>query len=164
GSTTVEHTIPRSAQRADIRHEPDPARRAERDLLGLLGRIVRILCLLEIYGHTPHGAEWRACLGKHFAHWEAWARSARAENKKQKAKGLEPEPFVKPMLWILATAFSMSMRRKLDVKTRPGWPKGVPLPRYHGTTASQAGGRVLAGAGPLPRTPPERRQRLLPVS
>jgi hypothetical protein len=102
GPTTVEHTIPRSTQRADIRHDPDPARRAERALLGLLGRIVRILCLLEIYGHMPHGAEWRACLGKHFAHWEAWARRARAENRKQKAKGLPPEPFIRPMLWILA--------------------------------------------------------------
>jgi hypothetical protein len=117
GATTVEHTIPRSTQRADIRHDPDPARGAERALLGLLGRTVRILCLLEIYGHTPRGAEWRACLGKHFAHWETWARRTRAENRKQKVKGLDPEPFIKPMLWILTVAFSKPMRRVLEVKT-----------------------------------------------
>src|SRR5580704_8965045 len=145
GATTVEHTIPRSAQRADIRHDPDPARGAERALLGLLGRIVRSLCLLEIYGHMPHGAEWRACLGKHFAHWEAWARRVRAGNRQQKAKGLEPEPFIKPMLWILAVAFSKPMRRKLDVKTRPGWPKGV---YFHGHDVYRVG---IVVANELPR-------------
>jgi hypothetical protein len=145
GPTTVEHTIPRSTQRADIRHDPDPARGAERARLGLLGRIVRILCLLEIYGHMPHGAEWRACLGKHFAHWEAWTRRARAENRKQKAKGVDPEPPVKPMLWILAVAFSRSMRRKLAVKTRPGWPKGV---YFHGRDLHRVG---IVVANELPR-------------
>src|SRR5580704_12864632 len=145
GATTVEHTIPRSAQRADIRHDPDPARRAERALLGLLGRIVRSLCLLEIYGHMPHGAEWRACLGKHFAHWEAWARRVRAGNRQQKAKGLEPEPFIKPMLWILAVGFSKTMLRKLEVKTRPGWPKGV---YFHGRDLYRVG---IVVANELPR-------------
>jgi len=145
GATTVEHTIPRSTQRADIRHDPDPAREAERALLGLLGRIVRSLCLLEIYGHMPHGAEWRACLGKHFAHWEAWARRVRAENRKQRAKGQEPEPFIEPMLWILAVAFSKPMRRKLDVKTRPGWPKGV---YFHGRDVYRVG---IVVANELPR-------------
>src|SRR5580700_3812848 len=119
--------------------------RGERALLGLLGRIVRSLCLLEIYGHMPHGAEWRACLGKHFAHWEAWARRVRAENRKQKAKGLEPEPLIKPMLWILAVAFSKPMRRKLDVKTRPGWPKGV---YFHGRDVYRVG---IVVANELPR-------------
>ena len=119
--------------------------RGERALLGLLGRIVRSLCLLEIYGHMPHGAEWRACLGKHFAHWEAWARRVRAGNRQQKAKGLEPAPFVKPMLWILAVAFSKSMRRKLEVKSRPGWPKGV---YFHGRDLHRVG---IVVANELPR-------------
>jgi hypothetical protein len=114
-------------------------------LLGLLGRVVRILCLLEIYGHMPHGAEWRACLGKHFAHWEAWARRVRAENRKQKAKGLLPEPFVRPMLWILTVAFSKTMLRKLEVKSRPGWPKGV---YFHGRDLHRVG---IVVANELPR-------------
>src|SRR3954452_975062 len=41
--TPVEHAISRSAQRADIRHDPDPARAAERARLGLLGRIAEVL-------------------------------------------------------------------------------------------------------------------------
>ena len=36
-------------------------------------------------------------------------RKARAENRTRKAKGLRPVPFVKPMLWILAVAFSEPM-------------------------------------------------------
>src|SRR5262245_8311643 len=60
GRTSVEHSIPRSAQRADIRHDPDPARRAERARLGLLGHIAEVLCLIEVYGHAPGGGELRA--------------------------------------------------------------------------------------------------------
>jgi hypothetical protein len=125
GPTTVEHAIPRSAQRADIRHDPDPARASERARLGLLGRIAEVLCLMEVYGHAPGGGELRACLSKHFAHWEACARRARTENRRRKARSLDPEPFVEPMLWIIVTAVSEPMLRKLMVKTRTGWPPGV---------------------------------------
>jgi hypothetical protein len=121
GLTTVEHAISRSAQRADIRHDPDPACTAERARLGLLGRLAEVLCLIEIYGHAPAGAELRACLSKHFAHWEAAARRGRAH----KTRGLDPEPFVEPMLWILAVTVSAPTLRKLRVRTRPGWPPGV---------------------------------------
>jgi hypothetical protein len=136
GPTTVEHAIPRSAQRADIRHDPDPARGAERARLGLLGRIAEVLCLIEVYGHAPGGGELRACLSKHFAHWEACARRARAENRRRKAKGLDPEPFASPMLWILAVAVSEPMLRKLKVKTRAGWPPGV---YFHGDDLYRVG-------------------------
>jgi hypothetical protein len=145
GLTTVEHAILRSAQRADIRHDPDPARGAERAQLGLLGRIAEILCLIEVYGHAPGGGELRACLSKHFAHWEACARRAREENRRRKAKGLDPEPFVEPMLWILAVAVSEPMLRKLKVKTRAGWPPGV---FFHGDDLFRVG---IVVASQLPR-------------
>ena len=125
GPTTVEHPIPRRTQRADIRHDPDPARVAERALLGLLGRIAEILCLIEIYGHALDAGELRACLCKHFAHWEAYVLRMRAENRKRKAMGLDPEPLIKPMLWILAVTVSGPMLRKLRARTKPGWPPGV---------------------------------------
>jgi hypothetical protein len=145
GRTTVEHAISRSAQRADIRHDPDPAHTVERARLGLLGRIAEILCLIEVYGHAPDGGEWRACLTKHFAHWDAGARKARAENKRRKAKGLEPEPFIKPMLWILAAAFSEPMLRKLKVRTRASFPPGV---YFHGDDLHRVG---IVVASKLPR-------------
>jgi hypothetical protein len=70
GPTAVQHQIARDAQHADLRHDPDPARGAERARLGLLGRLAASLCLIEVFGHAPDGAELRACLSKHFAHWE----------------------------------------------------------------------------------------------
>ena len=70
GVTIVQHEISRDAQHADLLHDPDPARGAERARLGLLGRMASVPCLIEIYGHAPDGAELRACMGKHFAHWE----------------------------------------------------------------------------------------------
>ncbi len=145
GLTTVEHAIARSAQRADIRHEPDPARAAERARLGLLGRIAEVLCLIEVYGHAPDGGEWRGCLVKHFSHWEACRRKARAENRDRRAKGLPPEPFAEPMLWILAVGFSEPMMRKLNVRTKTSFPKGV---YFHGDDVYRVG---LVAASELPR-------------
>jgi hypothetical protein len=145
GSTAIEHAIPRSTQRADIRHDPDPRRAAERARLGLLGRIAEILCLIEVYGHAPDGGEWRGCLTKHFTHWEASRRRARAANRRHKAKGLDPEPFAEPMLWIVAVAFSEPMLRKLKVRTRPSFPPGV---FFHGDDLHRVG---IVVASQLPR-------------
>jgi hypothetical protein len=125
GLTVVQHEISRDAQHADIRHDPDPARAAERLRLGLLGRMAEVLCLLEIFGHAPDGAELRACLDKHFAHWDECSRKARAHNKRRKQKDLPPEPFIEPLLWILGATVSAPMRRMLDAQAVPGWPKGV---------------------------------------
>ena len=83
GPTVVQYEISRDAQHADLRHDPDPARNAERARLGLLGRIAAVLCLIEIYGHAPSGAEIRACLGKHFAHWDECERKVRAQNRRR---------------------------------------------------------------------------------
>jgi hypothetical protein len=125
GATIVQYEISRDAQHADLRHDPDPARDAERGRLGLLGRLAAVLCLLEIYGHAPSDAEIRACLGKHLAHWNECERKARAQSRRRKDKSLTPEPLVEPFLWIIAAIASAPMLRKLDVKTRPTWPRGV---------------------------------------
>src|SRR5690349_21269358 len=84
GPTVVHDEISPDAQHADLRHEPDPAREAERARLGLLGRIAAVLCLIEIYGHAPDAEEFRACVGKHIAFWQQRARKARADSKKSK--------------------------------------------------------------------------------
>jgi hypothetical protein len=129
GRTVVQHEISRDAQYADIRHDPDPARDRERARLGLLGRIAEILCLIEIHGHAPSGAEIRACLSKHFAHWEEHERKVRAQNKKRTQKGLPLSPFVEPRLWIIAATASTPTLRKLKAEAAPGWPAGV---YFHG--------------------------------
>jgi hypothetical protein len=59
GPTVAHDEILPETQLADLRHEPDPARKAERARLGLLGRIASVLCLIEIYGHAPNAEEFR---------------------------------------------------------------------------------------------------------
>src|SRR5215510_6394832 len=81
GLTVAHDEIAPDARHADLRHEPDPARQAERDRLGLLGRIASILCLIEVYGHAPSAEEFRACLAKHIAFWQKRAREARARDR-----------------------------------------------------------------------------------
>jgi hypothetical protein len=145
GRTDVQYPISRDAQHADIRHEPDPTREAERAHLGLLGRIAAVLCLLEVYAHAPGGAELRACVGKHFAHWEECVSHTRAQNKRRKAKGLPPVPLVEPLLWIIAAEVSGPMLRKLKLDRAPGWPAGV---YFHGDDLYRIG---IIVADELPR-------------
>lgn len=125
GLTVIQHEISRDAQHADLLHDPDPTRDAERTRLGLLGRIAAVLCLIEVYGRAPDGAELRACLTKHFAYWEERERKTRAQNKKRKEKELPPEPIVEPFLWLIAAVASAPMLRKLKLDPAPGWPPGV---------------------------------------
>ncbi len=125
GLTVAHDEIAPDAYHADLRHEPDPARGAERALLGLLGRLAAIPCLIEIYGHAPSAEEFRACLGKHIAFWQQRSRKARAGRKTKKGNGrapaLEPEPF----LWIIAAGIPVALQRELALKAEPGWPSGA---------------------------------------
>jgi hypothetical protein len=67
------------------------------------------------------------------------------QNKKRKAKGLAPEPFVPPMLWIVAVAFSEPMLRRLTARSKAGWPPGV---FFHGEGVHRVG---IVVANKLPR-------------
>jgi hypothetical protein len=117
GVTVAHDEISPDAHHADLRHEPDPARGAERARLGLLGRIASLLCLIEIYGHAPDGAEFRACLGKHIAFWEQRTRKAN--------RALRKEPFVDPFLWIVAAGRADAVLASQKKTRRPSWPRGV---------------------------------------
>lgn len=77
GPTVAHDEISPDAQHADLRHEPDPAREAERARLGLLGRLASILCLIEIYSGAPDEDEVLACVGKLIAFRQKQARSIR---------------------------------------------------------------------------------------
>jgi hypothetical protein len=125
GPTVASDEISPETQHADLRHEPDPAREAERARLGLLGRLAAVLCLIEIYGHAPNAEEFRACLAKHIAFWQQRARKARAHNKKRKEKQQPPEAFIEPFLWIIAAGAPTAMLLKLRLEPAPGWPAGV---------------------------------------
>ena len=125
GNTIVQYEISRDAQHADLRHDPDRKRKRERAKLGLLGRIAASLCLLDVFGHAMSAAELRACISKHFAHWEECARKTRALNKRRKEKGLRPVQRAPPLLWIIAAAASAPMLHKIGATAAEGWPPGV---------------------------------------
>jgi hypothetical protein len=136
GTTVVHDEISPETQHADLRHDPDPAREAERARLGLLGRIAAVLCLIEIYGHAPDAEEVRACLSKHLAFWQDRARKARKTQK--------TATFVEPFLWILSAGCPTSVLAGLKLGAAPGWPPGV----YFGPELLRTG---LVVASELPR-------------
>jgi len=126
GATAVNDMINPETQYADLRHEPDPARQAERDRLGLLGRLASVACLIEVYSQAPSAEEFRACLSKHLASWQQRVRKARAGRKKR-TEPSSPEDQVAPFLWIIAAGAPTTLLTKLKLEPAPDWPAGVYL-------------------------------------
>jgi hypothetical protein len=173
GATSVHDEISPETQHADLRHEPDPARRSERRRLGLLGRLAAVPCLLEIYGHAPNAEELRACLAKHFAFWQRRAREARAHNRQRRTRRQRPRSFAAPYLWIITAGSPRTILRELGLRSARRWPAGAycfggnvlrvgilvasELPRTRDTLLL----RLLA-AGPLLASAIEDLQRLPP--
>jgi hypothetical protein len=126
GLTVVHAEITPEPLHADLLHEPDPAKAAERKRLGLLGRLVSLPCLLEPYSDTPSAEEFRACLAKHIAWWQQRGRQHRADGRKL----TDPRPrrkHVDPFLWILCGGAPSSILTKLTLKATSEWPAGVYL-------------------------------------
>lgn len=126
GLTVVHAEITPEPLHADLLHEPDPAKAAERKRLGLLGRLVSLPCLLEPYSDAPSPEEFRACLAKHIAWWQQRARHQRADGRKSET--LRPwRKQVDPFLWILCGGAPNSILTKLTLKATSEWPAGVYL-------------------------------------
>ncbi len=127
GLTVAQDEISSNARHADLRHEPDPARGAERARLGLLGRIVSVLCLIEIFSGAPDEEESLASLGKLIAFRQQRLREAGQKQRAQRSlRKAEPAPpFVKPFLWIIAAGRPSSVLSLLAAVPAVGWPSGV---------------------------------------
>jgi hypothetical protein len=132
GVTVVNDEIAPDAQHADLRHQPDPARDAERARIGLLGKLATSPCLIEAFAHAPDPREVRACLSKHLAFW-------RSEERRSFAIGSEP------FLWILAAGRPVAALAGLGAARARGWPRGV----YLGPSILRVG---VVVASELPRT------------
>jgi post-segregation antitoxin (ccd killing protein) len=145
GPTVVHDEISSDAQHADLRHEPHPARAAERARLGLLGRLASVPCLIEIYGHAPDAAEFRACLSKHLTSWRQRARGARPRKPQQRRRTARPSAAAAPFLWIIAAGTPKRLVAELELAPAPGWPAGVYL---FGGSVLRVG---LVAANELPR-------------
>jgi hypothetical protein len=140
GPTEVEAVIAPDARRADLRHDPDPARDAERALLGLLGQIASFLCLIELYSGAPDGDDGIACLMKLIAFRQQRQREADRQREEwkerlQKEKPGEslppPAPFVSPRCWIIAARRPALALTMFGATAAPSFPRGV----YFGTGA-----------------------------
>jgi post-segregation antitoxin (ccd killing protein) len=134
GPTEVEAVIAPDARRADLRHDPDPARDAERALLGLLGRMASFVCLLELYSGAPDVDDGIACLMKLIAFRQQRQREAdrqREEWKERLSKEPLPPPatFVSPRCWIVAARHPVAALAMFGATLAPSWPRGV----YFGT-------------------------------
>ena len=127
GLTTVQHEIPSNAHQADLRHEPDPARHAERARLGLLGRLASVLCLIEIFSSAPGEENALDCLGKLIAFRQERRREAdRAAPEQDAEEEAKPaSPLVKPFLWIITAGRPSTVLSLLAAVPAEGWPAGV---------------------------------------
>ena len=155
GRTVPEHLIAPDARRADLRHEPDPTRAAERARLGLLGRLVSVVCLLELYSDAPDEDDALACIGKLIAFRQHRLRDQRKKRARLRKRGRvrAAQPHVRPLCWILSAGCPMTVLAGLGAVRAAGWPKGVYF--SPGILAGPGRGPVLAGlegAGGLLRT------------
>jgi hypothetical protein len=116
GTTVVHEEIAPDAQHVDLRHEPDPAREAERARLGLLGKLAAVSCLIELYGHAPDEVEVLACIGKLVGY-----RLKRARIVRQKRPDTPADPF----LWIIAAGRPDAVLATMGATAAPGFPPGV---------------------------------------
>jgi hypothetical protein len=123
GTTLVNEQINPESQYADLSHAPDPARKTDRDRLGLLGRIAAAPCLIEVYSEAPAAEDFRACLAKHLASWQERAR----EHQKRSESQHSPEKFVDSFLWIIAAGVPKAVLTALKFERLPvpDWPPGV---------------------------------------
>jgi hypothetical protein len=145
GVTVAEDVIAPDARRADLRHEPDPARHEERARLGLLGRMASVLCLIELYSGAPDEDDVLACAGKLIAFRQHRRRATRKKQKEaEKPLGEKPPaaPFVRPFGWIIAVGCPGSVLSSIAAVDAAGWPRGV---YFSPGVLSGPGGAVLAG-------------------
>ena len=147
GRTVAQDEIFSDARHADLRHEPDPAREAERARLGLLGRIASTLCLIEIYSGAPDEDDTLGCLGKLIAFRQMRRRDAR--NKKRQRQ--QAEPFVRPFVWIITAGRPTGVLSAMAALRVPGWPRGVYFSPGVLLDAGRARLAGLDGAGGLLR-------------
>jgi hypothetical protein len=127
GVTKVQAELTPETLAADLRHEPDPAREAERVRLGLLGRLAAGPCLLELYGHAPRVGELQACLTKHLVFWQERKRHDRQAKARARKTGQPSPPLAEPFLWIIAAGRPTTVLKELRLEPASGWPEGVYL-------------------------------------
>lgn len=123
GAAILHDPIDAELQYADLRYEPDPARQAERDRLGLLGRLAAEPCLIQVYSQAFDAEEFRACFMKHLVSWQGRTKAARATKRSEPDSQVAADPF----LWIITAGVPRTVLTKLKLEPAHDWPAGVYL-------------------------------------
>ena len=125
GVTVVQDEIASNAHYADLRYEPDPAREDERARLGLLGQLVSVLCLIEIFSSAPGEDAVLASVGKLVAFRQERRREADKATQGHERREKPAPPFVRPFLWIITAGRPSTVLSLLGAVPAEGWPLGV---------------------------------------
>jgi hypothetical protein len=144
GTTIANAEFALDALLADLRHEPDPTRDAERKRLGLLGRIATMLCLIEVFSTAPDEDQVLNCCAKLIAFRSKLRRDARIKRKDKKPLA----PFVKPFCWIITAGCPSAVLNGPGITQSPDWPTGV----YFYATAMFRTGIIVASELPRDRS------------
>ncbi|MCL1471649.1 hypothetical protein [Argonema antarcticum] len=117
GEVEISREIAGEVRQVDICFAPNPT--ADREILGLLGKMVSTPCLLEPFRNQPSKTEIRSCMVKLFSLHSELQRKARREDEEL------PEAEL-PRLWILATSASAALLDSFGARLDPdNWPIGV---------------------------------------
>jgi Domain of unknown function (DUF4351) len=118
GSIETSHEVSGEPQLVDVYFVPNPQPTNPPTVLGLLGRIAQIPCLLEPYRNQPSADDIRSCLLKLFQVHGDYRRQSRRNDEPL----LEAEL---PYLWILASSASENLWESFGAYPYADWGEGV---------------------------------------
>lgn len=121
-TSTVEisREIPGEPLAIDLWVVPNPQTLAQRQTLGLLGRIVSQPCALEPYRNAPTPEQINSCILK-----LSWVTADSHRRAKRDRNRLSREDL--PQLWILTPTASKTLLNSLGAQPQKGEPQGVYL-------------------------------------
>lgn len=119
GEVTTGAEIQDEPRQIDVWFTPDSPLDANRQQLGLLGRMAAQPCLLEPYSSRPDVDRVRSCIVKLFITILETRRTAKREQQPQ------PPESELPHLWIISPFNSPTLLSRFGGTPHPDWPEGV---------------------------------------
>jgi hypothetical protein len=118
GEVVIEKQIAGEVRKIDLYFCPNPAAIDELKKMGLLGRMLSKLALLEAYRNAVPEWEVRNSREKVFqVEAELSREAARNEKKLRKSD--------RPFMWVLTPTFSVTLQKKLRGQEKRAWGKGI---------------------------------------
>jgi Domain of unknown function (DUF4351) len=118
GNVQRQYEVPGEAKFVDLWFVPDQAAEFSTADLGILGRMVGGMCLLEPYRSPPTRTEIRTAVMKLI-----WVQEDERRKTKQEDNTLSEDEL--PKLWILATSVSAPLLQACKAEVQSGWVAGV---------------------------------------